>query len=275
MPEYSHIITWMPHGRSWKVLDSKAFAEEVMTIFFEYSNYESYVRLVNAWGFRRISTGPERNSYFHERFLRGFPHLMGKMRRLTKNDKRIKISPEDEPNFYNFPLPVNLSLCLSSSPTNDALDDALDDPFDGPLDDEVENTLNCVLGDPVDDASVFSWLDLLGLDSDDASLGSKISQLSFPGSKLTPTHVRSQSEVVQSAPSVPPVISFQPTSVMSFSAPIQPNCMKNYLGSKMNLGNIHYQMMMLQSSLQAQQRTGIANHISGLSSYKLNSSFLI
>lgn len=65
-PEFSEIITWMPHGRSWKVLKPNAFETLVMPLFFEYSNYHSFNRLVNAWSFRRFSSGPDRGSYYHE-----------------------------------------------------------------------------------------------------------------------------------------------------------------------------------------------------------------
>lgn len=64
--EFRDIITWMPHGRSWKVLKPSMFESLVMPLFFEYSNYHSFNRLVNAWSFRRISSGPDRGSYYHE-----------------------------------------------------------------------------------------------------------------------------------------------------------------------------------------------------------------
>ena len=64
--EFHNIITWMPHGRSWKVLKPNLFESLVMPLFFEYSNYHSFNRLVNAWSFRRISSGPDRGSYYHE-----------------------------------------------------------------------------------------------------------------------------------------------------------------------------------------------------------------
>ena len=64
--EFQDIICWMPHGRSWKVLKPSVFESLVMPLFFEYSNYHSFNRLVNAWSFRRISSGPDRGSYYHE-----------------------------------------------------------------------------------------------------------------------------------------------------------------------------------------------------------------
>jgi hypothetical protein len=63
--EFNEIITWMPHGRSWKVLKPNIFESVVMPLFFEYSNYHSFNRLVNAWSFRRMSSGPDRGSYYH------------------------------------------------------------------------------------------------------------------------------------------------------------------------------------------------------------------
>jgi len=131
MPEYSHIITWMPHGRSWRVINIRAFVEEVMMRFFEYSNYSSFIRLVNAWGFRRITSGPDNNSYYHELFLRGVPHLLGKMHRLTNKEKKIPVDQRNEPVFYKLseshPLPPLNNSCNSPLSTiSDTYDVSVD-----------------------------------------------------------------------------------------------------------------------------------------------------
>lgn len=99
-PEYSHIVSWMPHGRSWKVLKSDAFEAEVLPKYFEYANYHSFNRLINAWSFRRVRFGPDRGSYYHELFLRGLPHLCKHMRRLPKTHKKAPMNEADEPDFY-------------------------------------------------------------------------------------------------------------------------------------------------------------------------------
>jgi hypothetical protein len=64
--EFQDIIAWMPHGRSWKVHKPNLFETRIMPMFFEYSNYHSFNRLVNAWSFRRVSSGVDRGSYYHE-----------------------------------------------------------------------------------------------------------------------------------------------------------------------------------------------------------------
>lgn len=64
--EFEHIISWMPHGRAWKIHNPHAFVEEVIPRFFDNTNYNSFIRLVNAWGFRRVMKGTDRNAYYHE-----------------------------------------------------------------------------------------------------------------------------------------------------------------------------------------------------------------
>jgi hypothetical protein len=135
-PQLSHVITWMPHGRSWKVLKPRVFETAVLPVFFESDNYHSFNRVINAWSFRRKSSGPDRGSYFHEvsiyikrtlvpamfaewsktnfflaqLFLRGKPHLQKYMRRLPRTHKKLAMAKDEEPDFYELekhsPLPT-------------------------------------------------------------------------------------------------------------------------------------------------------------------------
>ena len=65
-PRSQDIITWLPNGRSWRVLDQKKFAEEVIPFYFRHRNFASFMRQVNGWGFCRINKGTDRNSYYHK-----------------------------------------------------------------------------------------------------------------------------------------------------------------------------------------------------------------
>ena len=51
-PENMHIICWMPHGRSWKILCNDLLAREVCPKYFNHSNFASFNRQVNGWGFK-------------------------------------------------------------------------------------------------------------------------------------------------------------------------------------------------------------------------------
>lgn len=51
--EFQDIIAWLPHGRSWRILQHKAFEERVIPMYFRHGRYSSFARQVNGWGFRR------------------------------------------------------------------------------------------------------------------------------------------------------------------------------------------------------------------------------
>jgi hypothetical protein len=121
--EFSNAIAWMPHGRSFRVIKPKEFAETISPRFFNHSNFPSFARQVNGWGFRRITQGPDRNSYYHELFLRWRPHLVKWMRRPDKVGKQMP-DPANEPNFYSiserFPLPFPAECAPENTNSNSA-----------------------------------------------------------------------------------------------------------------------------------------------------------
>ena len=76
------------------------------------TKFESFTRQVNGWGFKRITQGPDLNSYYHELFLQGMPHLIQWMKRVSPSRhgrRKIRADPKDEPNFYDissaYPIP--------------------------------------------------------------------------------------------------------------------------------------------------------------------------
>lgn len=104
--ELGHIISWLPHGRSWCILDRSQFERNVIPIYFDHGRYASFMRQVNYWGFSRVNKGPDVESYYHEFFLRGLPHLCLKMKRPEKLNKSHS-DKQKLPNLYNtISLPV-------------------------------------------------------------------------------------------------------------------------------------------------------------------------
>lgn len=43
-PEYEDIIAWLPHGRSWRILQQHAFEDKVIPVFFRHGRYSSFAR---------------------------------------------------------------------------------------------------------------------------------------------------------------------------------------------------------------------------------------
>mmetsp|Transcript_35147 Transcript_35147/g.81270 ORF Transcript_35147/g.81270 Transcript_35147/m.81270 type:complete len:370 (-) Transcript_35147:583-1692(-) len=106
--EFEEIISWMPHGRSWKVHKPDEFVEKVAPQYFNQGKFGSFSRQVNRWGFRRITHGIDRNAYYHEYFLRGLPQLCKKIKR--PGPSKTSLAANNDPDFYsdsisNPPLP--------------------------------------------------------------------------------------------------------------------------------------------------------------------------
>lgn len=79
---YSHIVEWLPHGRSFVVRDRERFVKEIMPRFFKQTKYASFQRQLNLYGFQRIERkGPDHKSYYHRDFLRDSPQLVESMTR--------------------------------------------------------------------------------------------------------------------------------------------------------------------------------------------------
>jgi hypothetical protein len=65
--EYEECIAWMPHGRSFRI--PVPIGMEKMGIlkkYFGHNRFSSLLRQLNNYGFKHVSQGPDRNSYYHE-----------------------------------------------------------------------------------------------------------------------------------------------------------------------------------------------------------------
>ncbi len=59
-------ISWMPHGRAFRIHIPKLFEQKVSPKYFGHSRYSSFLRQLNNYGFKHITHGKDRNSYYHE-----------------------------------------------------------------------------------------------------------------------------------------------------------------------------------------------------------------
>jgi len=72
---FEDIISWQPHGRSFKVHQQGDFMKKVYPIYFNNNKtvkYPSFQRQLSYYGFRRQElSGPDKGGYYHPYFLRG------------------------------------------------------------------------------------------------------------------------------------------------------------------------------------------------------------
>jgi len=85
---YSDIITWLPNGKSFIVLDKKKFVDVVSKKYFKETKYESFTRKLNRWNFIRISKGPDTGAFKHKLFSRDDVSKTYKIKCQKKTDRK-------------------------------------------------------------------------------------------------------------------------------------------------------------------------------------------
>ena len=102
-PDFLHIVTWMPHGRAWKILHLEAFTEIVLPILLSYclsqdQTFDTFVRLLKIWGFRQFTKGNDAAAFYNDTFIRGIPALIHSIRP-SESNRGLHV-PNEEPDFY-------------------------------------------------------------------------------------------------------------------------------------------------------------------------------
>mmetsp|Transcript_1758 Transcript_1758/g.3320 ORF Transcript_1758/g.3320 Transcript_1758/m.3320 type:complete len:137 (-) Transcript_1758:910-1320(-) len=73
-PSHSDVITWMPHGRAWRVIDRERLVKDVLPGYYVCKKYESFTRQLNGWGFKRLHQhGPGTYHFVSRIALKLFP----------------------------------------------------------------------------------------------------------------------------------------------------------------------------------------------------------
>jgi len=86
------VVSWLPHGRCFVIKDSTRFMNEVHPSYFNSALYKTFQRMLNLWGFKRLTVGLDSGAYYHQLFLRGMPNLVRKMI-LTKKKNGVRPLP--------------------------------------------------------------------------------------------------------------------------------------------------------------------------------------
>ena len=120
-PELSHIVSWQPHGRCFRVHDLGKFRKHVLRKYFNHTHYTSFRRQLNLWGFTRLTDkGPDRCAYYHEMFLRSKPvlsHVIIRTPSVNANKKQVSSKRKGEPEFYSMtPMPPSTTQTQQNEP---------------------------------------------------------------------------------------------------------------------------------------------------------------
>ena len=95
------IATWSNNGDSFVVKDVNQFSESVLPQYFKHSNFSSFARQLNFYGFRKVKAEPILTAdfdartacyvrFYHEKFRKNRPDLLAQIKRATKSDQQSK-----------------------------------------------------------------------------------------------------------------------------------------------------------------------------------------
>jgi hypothetical protein len=105
----SHLASFLPHGRAFRVSNVRLFVRDILPRFFSGTKWSSFSRQLQLYGFLRIPSGVDEGAYYHPLFLRGrhaFSHFMKRDGRPVGQDGRQGNQQEDDgqtPDFYAMP----------------------------------------------------------------------------------------------------------------------------------------------------------------------------
>ncbi|ETW08156.1 hypothetical protein H310_02493 [Aphanomyces invadans] len=96
------IAGWMNKGTTVVIKEPEEFAKAILPQYFKHSNFSSFVRQLNFYGFRKFKKDdilieahdPTKNwwEFRHEKFVRHMPELMAQIRRKTYSDASVSSS---------------------------------------------------------------------------------------------------------------------------------------------------------------------------------------
>jgi len=96
-----NVITWLPHGRAFILKDNTRFMNELSSFLCKSNNFQSFQRMLNIWGFKRLTGKRDKGAYYHQMFLKGRPNLVKEMSICKKKNGIWPLAnPANEPDFY-------------------------------------------------------------------------------------------------------------------------------------------------------------------------------
>jgi hypothetical protein len=88
------IVSWLPHGRAFKVHNKHLFVQNILKRYFKATKYTYFSDTVRIWGFARLKDkGRDKGAYFHRYFVKDRPSLTRHLSRQQMKDAMVGWPP--------------------------------------------------------------------------------------------------------------------------------------------------------------------------------------
>lgn len=122
-PTCDHLIAWDPSGGSFHVYDQARFAREILPRYFKHNNFASFIRQLNMYGFRKLSTiehGSLKNErddieFAHPSFIRGQDTLLEFIKRRAPENQPKTSGPTIKTETPATPSPATNNVVTNST----------------------------------------------------------------------------------------------------------------------------------------------------------------
>ncbi|KAI8051518.1 HSF-type DNA-binding-domain-containing protein [Syncephalis plumigaleata] len=97
--KHQHLISWNFSGTSFVVNNITEFARSVLPEHFKHSNFSSFVRQLNMYGFHKVNKSPRGHrtaaetqvwEFSHPKFVRNRPDLLDDIKRKSMESESLR-----------------------------------------------------------------------------------------------------------------------------------------------------------------------------------------
>lgn len=92
LPDYRYCCDWSPDGTTIVISKIEEFSKQVLPKYFKHSNFQSFVRQLNMYDFRKLVQDPHNGEFAHKNFLRDYPEKLALIKRKA-NHRTSKTEP--------------------------------------------------------------------------------------------------------------------------------------------------------------------------------------
>ena len=85
--EYGHSITWVRDGKAIQIPDEERFPNSGLKKAFPYTNFKSFIRQLNVYGFKKTMRNLNERIYCHPQFNKHQPELTDMIKRKPRKKK--------------------------------------------------------------------------------------------------------------------------------------------------------------------------------------------